>query len=441
MPRLTSLLLAMSISTSALAQMSSNGLDLDGPTQSLPANPTTPQDSTPRMTSDMVSANFYQFMSDKAMQPVMASLMSDLHVRLNDYMQERDIPGMAFGFRMEDRIAGAISAGVGDRAARQLLAPKMPMHLGEVAMPFTATLVLQLVEQRRIELDEPIRTYLTDVPWLERIPNHADITVRHLLSHTSGVPDFQSNDAFWAALRENPRRSFTPEERMSYVFDSEAAFPPGKGWAMSTTNYILLGIILETKTNEPLFKRMRERVFERNELASTRGCANPRGGGIAVGLLSADNPTGQSGRNIRRGYWVINPQYAGAAEGILSNPIDLNKFWFNFCNGAIITRPTLEQAMKPDPASISDEGGYGLGMMIRTSAFGTAYGHRGSFLGYRTVIAYYPDLNLSVSLQCNRPDAVSETELQDLLDQLAALAESYREPLKNAPNTLGPLKP
>ena len=112
---------------------------------------------------------------------------------------------------------------------------------------------MQLIEAGTLDLDAPISKYLGTRSWFRRLPNADAITVRHLMTHTSGLVRYEMNPAFTADLRAQPDKAWTPEEEIAYLLDATPPFAAGQGWDYSDTNYIVLGMIIESITGTKLY--------------------------------------------------------------------------------------------------------------------------------------------------------------------------------------------
>ena len=132
--------------------------------------------------------------------------------------------------------------------------PDTKHRLGSITKQFTAMLIMQLVEQGKLKLDIPISTYLPDYP-----KNNGDvITIHHLLTHTSGTPNYTSFPNFF---REHGRDPYQPEELVSYFADSTLQFKPGERYSYSNSGYILLGAIIENVTGKSYELVLQENIL------------------------------------------------------------------------------------------------------------------------------------------------------------------------------------
>ena len=144
--------------------------------------------------------------------------------------------------------------GFADRDAARPMRPDDRFRIGSVTKTFVAALVLRLVEEGRLRLDDPVERWLPGL-----VPGGRSITVRHLLSHTAGLPDYVEDPR----LRREPERRWTPTELVSLALArSRERVPPGGAFAYSSTDYVLLGLIAEKAGGADLGDQLRDRLFE-----------------------------------------------------------------------------------------------------------------------------------------------------------------------------------
>ena len=127
-------------------------------------------------------------------------------------------------------------------------------RLGSITKQFTAMLIMQLMEEGKLKLDVPMTKYLPEYPK----ENGDKITIHHLLTHTSGLPNYTSFPSFFGDTSRDP---YTPQEFVSYFADSTLNFEPGEKFAYSNSGYFLLGYIIETVTGNTYEDELRTRIF------------------------------------------------------------------------------------------------------------------------------------------------------------------------------------
>ncbi|MEI5099402.1 serine hydrolase domain-containing protein [Streptomyces sp. PmtG] len=156
------------------------------------------------------------------------------------------------------------TAGVGDRDTQAKMPRNAQVRIGSVTKSFTAAVVLQLVGEGEISLDKPVDKYLPGLVRGKGIDGHL-ITVRQLLQHTSGLPDYEddvTNDIL-------ERRYLSPRDALDIALKHKALFKPGKKWSYSNTNYLVAGLIVERVTGRPLAEQIDKRVIQKLGLRHT----------------------------------------------------------------------------------------------------------------------------------------------------------------------------
>lgn len=248
-----------------------------------------------------------------------------------------------------------------------------PFRVGSISKPFVATMILQLVDEGKVDLDEPLGAYLPDTPV------GADVTIRELLSHQSGLPNYTSNPAFFLDVAADFTHTFEPEEILSYVSKTEAA--PTGVFEYSNTNYILLGMLLGHIDGITLNESLQERVAGPLGLETTafvgHGVAEPVGlvsfwsFGLNAGLTNVEY------ESVASGAW--------AAGALVSTVDDLATFLTSLFDGDLISVESL--------AEMTDTGisGYGLGLFAAQFGDGDpGYAHNGSIPGFSATMGISP---------------------------------------------------
>src|SRR4029079_15598474 len=184
----------------------------------------------------------------------------------------------------DDRHAVRLASGFGNLLARRPMRAGDRVRVGSVTKTFVATVVLQLAGGRRLGLGQAIARALEAGPAraepMERrlpglVPGGAVITIRQLLSHTSGLPDY-ADDVFVRGLFDDPRPTWAPRALVYRETTHPPLFAPGAGFAYSSTGYIALGLIVEAATGRPLADEVRRRIVAPLHLRATSLDAGPR---------------------------------------------------------------------------------------------------------------------------------------------------------------------
>lgn len=249
---------------------------------------------------------------------------------------------------------------------------------GSITKPFVATVVLQLAGERRLGLDDTLQRHLPGI-----LPDSARISLRHLLQHTSGVPDYTRTAAF-GTLYGTPAdivrmrdRTWTTQELLSFVRDIPLGFAPGTDFFYSNTNYLLLAMVVERLTGRDYRTEIQRRIL------CPLGMRHTRAPGTDPSLTGphphAYLPVEGNAVDIT----VFNPSISGAAGEIVSTVADLNRFFRALLGGRLLHPAEQRQLLTSRPTPPGYD--YGLGLMSLKLADGSrVWGHRGETFGYYT---------------------------------------------------------
>lgn len=255
------------------------------------------------------------------------------------------------------------------------LSPRVAMRasdryrIASVTKSFVATIVLQLEAEGRLKIDDPVERWLPGV-----VPNGASITLRELLNHTSGLFSYTDDPAFTTSLILDPARRRSPQELLSAAFSHPPFFPPGTSWAYSNTNFIVLGLVIEAVTGRTLGQELQDRIFGPLRLGATSFPSE-----ISVEPGFAHGYVSLQGSPLIDITPALSPTFAWAAGAIVSNAADVSKFYSVLLGRRLLPAAQLaEMKLVIGPAS-----SYGLGLMVTRTPCGKAFGHAGSFSGWR----------------------------------------------------------
>ena len=264
-------------------------------------------------------------------------------------------------------------------------------RVGSITKTFVATVTLQLVGQRRIALTDTVERWLPGA-----LPNGAQVTVAHLLQHTSGV--FNYTDTLFASMEEYLAiryRSFTPRELVALAAAQPPLFEPGTAWSYSNTNYILLALIVERATGRPYGHQVARRILRPLGLRDTTipGTALSIPGPNAHGYLPVEHDGQVDPLDITR----LNPSVAWAAGEIISTTRDLNRFYGALLRGRLLRHAELRAMLSPHP-----ETGYGFGIYRLDLPGGTSlWGHDGGIPGYVSLALSTEDSRSQLAVSVN----------------------------------------
>ncbi|MGC0333917.1 D-alanyl-D-alanine carboxypeptidase [Streptomyces sp. SAI-170] len=279
--------------------------------------------------------------------------------------------------RVDDHgIVHRVSSGVADRGTGRTITTNDRFRIGSVTKVFSAVVLLQLVDEGRLKLDAPVNRYLPGL-----LPDDR-ITVRHVLSHRSGLYDY-TNDMFAKTVPgfESVRNKvFTYRQLVSRSLSRPRTGAPGAAYAYSNTNFVVAGMLIEKLTGKNVASAYRTRIIEPLKLRDTfyvhPDTALP--GRYARGYLTPDEAGARLVDSTRQ-----TVSWAQSAGALISSAQDLNTFTSAVMRGKLTSTAMLQQMTRWTPVNSTQA--YGLGLRRRTLSCGiSVYGHTGAVQGYYT---------------------------------------------------------
>lgn len=352
---------------------------------------------------------------------------------------EFGVPGATAAFSLPDGRVESVATGLADVERGRPMTPRSRMLAASIGKTFVAATVLALAGEGELQLDDPVSDWLGDRPWFVGLPRHDAITVRHLLNHTSGLPDHVHTPAFarsWAAHRDRDP-PLPPDSLISYVLGRPALFAPGEGWAYTDTGYILLGLVVEAASGAPLYDEVATRFLDPLGLSATSPSRGRRLPGLAAGYVAADNPFGLPRKTtVEPGRMAWDPGVEWAGGGLVSTSRDLAVWARALYEGQAMEGPYLDALLEGVPIEPrSDAARYGAGVAIRNHGpFGPVWGHGGGIPGYTSSMRYYPEHGVAIAFQVNtEPGADGVGDFASAMETRLARAVLARRDRSRAP--------
>ncbi|MEE1763418.1 serine hydrolase domain-containing protein [Streptomyces sp. SP18BB07] len=309
-----------------------------------------------------------------------------------------------------------LRAGVADVETGRPIEPTDHMRIASTAKAFSGAVALRLVQQGELDLDSTIGDTLPRLPdaW-------GSVTLRQLLNHTSGLPDYSEDQGFLDLLRADPRRTFDPRRLLDFVADEPLRFPPGSRYQYSNSDNIAVALMAEAATHKPYEDLLRRIVYRPLGLTDTSlplGYEMPEPYMHGYAVEPPAPPEDVSEALSASGVW--------ASGGIVSTPRDMTRFIRGYAAGELTSRAVLREQRRwiegaSEPAG-PGRNRAGLAVFRYDTRCGVVLGHTGNFPGYTQLIAATPDgrrsLTFSLTTQVNR------TLNPDLLERLRAVEEN-----------------
>jgi D-alanyl-D-alanine carboxypeptidase len=313
-------------------------------------------------------------------------------------------------------------AGLANGEAQTPLAPTDRFRIYSITKTFTAVLVLQLVEEGVLSLDDTIADWLDD-PAVARIPNVEQITLRQLLTHTSGVYDYFAEDSpFWqdAYLGEDAdwSRVWSPEELLAYADGANHApdFAPGEGVRYSNTGYILLGLIVEEATAQPFADRLHQQILDPLGLTDTFFAATEP---VPAETVQGYHLFGGDLVNVSATH--LSAQWTEG--GMVSTTRDLMRFGDALFGGELLAPASLEEMLTFIPSEMSGVA-WGMGVAQMHTAAGDLVGMKGDGPGFAARLFRLPERDLSLVLltNTNRDDETVDVLFEQVVQTALEIA-------------------
>ncbi|HJR94422.1 MAG TPA: serine hydrolase domain-containing protein [Gaiellaceae bacterium] len=319
--------------------------------------------------------------------------------RLAEQVIDAGAPGVLVHVRDRGETR-TIVLGVAHDEPRRLVRSGDRFRIGSVTKTFVATVVLQLVAEGRIGLEDTVDEWLPGL-----VPDGDEITVRQLLAHTSGLFDYVDDERVFAPYAQNPRHAWSPRALVELAVAHPSPLRPGERYAYSSTNYLLLELIVEKASGASLERELDERIIEPLGLEGTsfepgvvpgahiHGHRPPSHHGIVTGW-----PRDTSGEAA---------SWTWGAAAIVSTADDLRRFFHALLRGRLLAPAQLEAMETLVPAGSLR---YGLGLAVFPTPCGDAWGHTGNAQGTITVAWNTRDASRQVIVVVNTYPLTGELE-------------------------------
>jgi D-alanyl-D-alanine carboxypeptidase len=334
-----------------------------------------------------------------SVSPARAAGIDAAAMELNRFVAEYGLPGGVAVIRDGASVVQQ-AAGYSDVDTGAGFAPNTHVRVASITKTFVAATVLQLVAEGRVNLDAPIETYLPGRIRGEGIDGNA-ITVRQLLRHQSGLPEYFENGEQPSAA---PRA--TPDQLVDFALAKPALFAPGAQMRYTNTNYIVAGLLIQAVTGRSAADEITWRILLPLGLFETYF---PAPGDTWLRAPFAHGCEEQDGRRVD--VTAFPASEAGMAGSMVSTGADTTAFITALLDGRIVPRAQLDQMMQTVPRPGKEGMSYGLGLTKVSLPCGvTAWGHGGDIPGFHSVLVKTLDGPAYSVTLTQEPAAGSPTE-------------------------------
>ncbi len=315
-----------------------------------------------------------------------AEALAELDRLVRAHLDENNIPGGLVALASRGHIVHLKPYGMANVELSVPVSDRTVFEIGSISKQFVSAAVLLLVEDEKLGLDDPIHLYLPDLPseWIS-------VTVRQLLTHTSGIPDYEEIRSY-----DVYRFRLTPEEVIQVAHSRPMDFAPGTGWYYSNTGYFLLSLIVERIDGRPLGQVLDSRIFSPLEMTATR-MTDPE---TVIPNRASGYWVNRAGELINR-----NPTETSStlgAGGILTTARDLAKWDEALNTDALLTAGSKSVMWTPAILPSGDSTGYAFGWRIRRYRGLASHGHGGQVAGFVADFSRFPDQEVAIIVFLNR---------------------------------------
>jgi CubicO group peptidase (beta-lactamase class C family) len=360
--------------------------------------------------SAVIALAAIQTSSTFAQEPDVATTIENLMAK----KYPRDEPGAAVLVAKAGKVLYSRGFGLSNLEQGTSITGDTPFCIASTTKPFTAVAVLMLVEQGKLSLESRVKDVLPDYPG-----HAANVTIKHLLSHTAGIKDV-SRLQEW---RKDMRSDLSVSQVLNHFQDLPLTFQPGEKWEYSNSGYLLLGVIIEKITGKEYGRFVEVEIFAkagmRNSFFGSRERLIPR---------RADGYSRKKTGYVNAEYVSMSRPYA--AGGLICSVSDLYLFSNSLMEGKLLKEKTLESAFSCVALNSGEPTVYGLGWMVGTFRGHRVVQHSGGMPGFSAQMWLLPDDKVFAVLLSNSPDKTD----QKLIGAL--VATGLGEPLDYRPKTI-----
>lgn len=328
--------------------------------------------------------------------PAQRSAFADIDRFVAQEMARQHIPGVAVGIYTNGKIALAKGYGLSNIELNVPVKAATIFQSGSVGRQFTSAAIMMLMEEGKLGLDDSLPKYFADAPATWR-----GITVRQLLSHTSGLSDYASDSMTKPGGPINLRADYTEEQLVRIIETMPIEFAPGEDWEYCNSNYLLLGAVIRKATGKFYGDMLQERIFRPLGMTRTRI--------ISEADIVPNRAAGYQlvGGKLKNQDWV-SPSFNTTADGALYfNVLDLAKWDAALYGEKLLKKSSRDQMWTVAKLNNGQPNAhhYGFAWFIDSINGHRVIQHSGSWQGFKTYIARYVDDRVTVVVLTNLGEA------------------------------------
>lgn len=277
------------------------------------------------------------------------------------------------------------AAGFSDRSFGIKTSADHKFRIGSITKQFTAVAILKLVEEHKLSLDDTVHNYFPD------LKGGKQITIEHLLTHTSGISDYTTKPEW---LTKYSKLFSDPRDVYDFIKDDNLRFPPGSQYEYNNSGYHLLGLIIENESGMSYSDYLEKVIFDPLEMTNTSS-------------LDSEEVI----KNMAKGYDVfgekisypdfVHPAQPFSSGSLVSTTGDLHKWYKGLLAGSIISKENLDKAFTPYSLNDSSKTNYGYGWQVQSIDEIPVIHHNGSYPGYISEVHFFPESGVLITALSN----------------------------------------
>lgn len=330
-----------------------------------------------------------------------------------DWFETSTAPGAALAVRLSDGAVLEFVAGQANVVSGSKVEEHSVFRIASISKSLTAATVLVLVEEGLLDLDAKVMDYLGP-DWLGDQPHAAEITVRQLLGHTSGLVEYAFNPAFGAEAQNRYGTPWAPEEILDFVGRQGSEFAPGTAFSYNTGGFIAAGLLIEEVTGETAAEAMRNRLFDPagataiglapQDPTSQHHVSGYVDGGLAQ-LMVVSDPQADQGITLANGTPVVDVLAVDQASvrssgwtggGVEADMAATALVWHAMFDGTVLGHSAVAELVSPSASS-----SYGLGVRLSNVEGSLVVSHTGGTAGFMSEAGYIDAIDVSFAMSAN----------------------------------------
>ena len=317
-----------------------------------------------------------------------AEIASRVQAVIDEIATHSEFVGLSVAVARGDHLIVDRGYGIADVEWNAPADASTSFRIGSLTKQFTAAAILKLAEQGKLGLDDPLSRFVPEFDTGGRV-----VTIRQLLNHTSGIPEYTTQPGFFSKFAP---LNLSDAELLQLVSDKPFNFEPGTDWRYTNTNYYLLGMVVAKASGQPYAAFMQDEFFTPLGLAQTR-----HGSESAIIPQRAQGYSFDPNTLSHSNDAAISMNVPGGGGGLVSSAGDLVRWQIALTNGRAIRPASFEQMIGSPVKTAREDSLYGFGVSIDRRDGQRVIGHGGGINGFSSVLSWLPDSGLRVAVISN----------------------------------------